>query len=166
MENEFEVEKILGKRTRNGIVKYKIRWKGFDETEDTWEPEENLTHCQELLDIYNSEKERDMTIIDQTIRERFPHASKESSVLSSPKYTSTPAPRAVKNDIKPVKRPERLLKEPDLTNSFSPRINKENNSEFTYTEWEDEPYSRWPLIILAVLVIVLILLVTPVGEFT
>jgi chromodomain-containing protein len=45
---EFEVEKILEKRTKNGLTQYKIRWTGFTEKDDTWEPEKNLD-CQEKI---------------------------------------------------------------------------------------------------------------------
>jgi hypothetical protein len=29
-----------------------VRWKGFGEDEDTWEPEENLFDCKNVLDEY------------------------------------------------------------------------------------------------------------------
>lgn len=83
-----QVGKILGKRTRNGKTKYKIRWKGFDESEDTWEPEENLTHCSDLLDDYNNDRDQDMTIINQTIAS---NPNMNGSVMRSPMFSSTPA---------------------------------------------------------------------------
>jgi len=45
----FEVESILGKRTRHGKVEYLIRWKGFGPSEDSWEPVKNLQGCQQLI---------------------------------------------------------------------------------------------------------------------
>ncbi len=35
-----------------GIRYYRVRWKGFGEDEDTWEPEENLFDCKNVLDEY------------------------------------------------------------------------------------------------------------------
>ena len=41
-EKDFEVEKILNRKKSKGQWLYLVRWAGFDESEDTWEPLENL----------------------------------------------------------------------------------------------------------------------------
>uniref|UniRef100_A0A8C5WRG3 Chromo domain-containing protein n=1 Tax=Laticauda laticaudata TaxID=8630 RepID=A0A8C5WRG3_LATLA len=48
-ENVYEVEKILDMKTEDGEVKYKVRWKGYAPDDDTWEPEEHLKDCKEVL---------------------------------------------------------------------------------------------------------------------
>ena len=39
---DFEVEKILNRKKSKGQWLYLVRWAGFDDSEDTWEPLENL----------------------------------------------------------------------------------------------------------------------------
>jgi hypothetical protein len=47
-EGEFEVEKIVGKRTVRGVTHYKVRWLGCDPSEDTWEPTKHLACPQKI----------------------------------------------------------------------------------------------------------------------
>ena len=60
-EEEFEVEKILNKRTVRGKEKFLVRWKGYMAEEDTWENRENLKNAKELVEefekIYGEETE-------------------------------------------------------------------------------------------------------------
>jgi chromodomain-containing protein/p58 integrase-like protein len=45
---EFEVEHILDKRVRQGKVEYLVKWKGYENNENTWEPTEHL-HCPDKV---------------------------------------------------------------------------------------------------------------------
>ncbi|XP_017110016.2 micronuclear linker histone polyprotein [Drosophila bipectinata] len=47
-EDEFEVEAIVGHKTVRGVSYFQVRWKGYDKSEDTWEPEADL-NCKDLI---------------------------------------------------------------------------------------------------------------------
>lgn len=58
-DDEYAVEKIVGKgwdQNEKGewIAKYKVRWKGYSASHDTWEPLENLVGCEDLIDTYDA----------------------------------------------------------------------------------------------------------------
>ena len=54
-QDEAEVEAIVEKTRRDGVVHYVVRWKGYGEGDATKEPAESLLHCQELVDAYERE---------------------------------------------------------------------------------------------------------------
>jgi len=45
----FQVEKILSSKTVKGKTEYLVKWQGYDDSWNTWEPKENLDNCQTLL---------------------------------------------------------------------------------------------------------------------
>jgi len=51
-EEIYEVERIVRRRKKRGVWMYRVKWKGFDAKENTWEPEENLTSCKEMLENF------------------------------------------------------------------------------------------------------------------
>jgi chromobox protein 5 len=56
-EEEYVVEKILKKRVKNGRVEYYLKWKNYPDTDNTWEPEDNLD-CHDLLIAFNAEHDK------------------------------------------------------------------------------------------------------------
>jgi hypothetical protein len=52
-EQEYEVEQILNDKRVSGKPYYLVKWKGYNTSENTWEPIENLTNCAALIRQYS-----------------------------------------------------------------------------------------------------------------
>ncbi|KXN85390.1 Histone-lysine N-methyltransferase SUV39H1 [Leucoagaricus sp. SymC.cos] len=55
-EDTYEVEAILNHKERRRTMYYLIKWKGYPQSENTWEPEENLQKSKRLLVRYKRSK--------------------------------------------------------------------------------------------------------------
>lgn len=51
------VEEIVNRRKRNGKTQYFVKWQGYPSTDNTWEDEDNLQNCAELIVEYISKIE-------------------------------------------------------------------------------------------------------------
>ena len=46
---EFEVERILDKRFHRGKTQYLVKWVGYPDSDNTWEPASHLSHAVDAL---------------------------------------------------------------------------------------------------------------------
>jgi hypothetical protein len=51
-DEEYEVEGILDAKWFGKGLKFLVKWKGYSDIENSWEPEKNLTNCQDLLNDF------------------------------------------------------------------------------------------------------------------
>lgn len=53
---EYEVESILDKKILRGQEYFFVKWKGYPDNENTWEPKRNLQHSAQLLKDFTSQQ--------------------------------------------------------------------------------------------------------------
>ncbi|GIY83186.1 chromobox protein homolog 3 [Caerostris extrusa] len=72
--DQYMVEKIVEKRVTNGKVEYFLKWHGYADSENTWEPVENL-ECPEIIEEFeknlrkaneSAEKQNEMDLSEMT----------------------------------------------------------------------------------------------------
>ena len=55
---QYEVEGIVGDKKENGRRLFRVKWKGYDHQDNSWEPEEDLEEAQVAVQQYLRTKRR------------------------------------------------------------------------------------------------------------
>lgn len=119
----FFVEKILDRRIVKGKIEYFLKWKGYNNKNNTWEPKENLD-CLELINEFEGNRRREAAI------------EKENDIRESEGKRSTRKRRLEIENNSDVLSPANKNKPSGSSNNF--KVKKEKDDELTVTVKDQE----------------------------
>jgi hypothetical protein len=140
MSSLHEVRRVIARRKQRGKVEYRVRWRGFDPRDDTWEPLGNLYTDHGL----HADIAREIAALDRDAGDvwQFPGGSAVAEAMSGDFYDSDEAGEAdeQEDDVEELERrtSNRLLNPPDHLYPYS-----DSGSE---SSSEEEPEGMCPVI--------------------
>lgn len=104
----YKVEAILKHRKRNGKVFYLIKWEGYDESQNTWEPEDNLS-CPDILAKYIEKLEKEQKAKEEEKRIKKENSQKNLKAKKEREKQKNSNIITTKNDIKIIAKKEPIV---------------------------------------------------------
>lgn len=122
-EGFYEIETVRKKRVRKGQVQYLIKWRGWPETANTWEPVENLLSCSDVIDVF----EESMRSGKRSTRKRKrKHSVTHTQPKKKQQQQQQRSPAAATYSVPAVK--VRIMEEPLPFPCDDPSVNHVNNN--------------------------------------
>ncbi|KAL1763000.1 chromobox protein-like 1, partial [Sigmodon hispidus] len=106
-EEEYVVEKVLDRRVVKGKVEYLLKWKGFSDENNAWEPEENLDCPDFIAEFLQSQKTAHETDKSEGGKCKADSDSDDKREESKPKKKKEESEKS--RDFARVLEPERII---------------------------------------------------------
>ena len=116
---EYEVEEVVDKKIQNGIELYYVKWKGYSEDQNTWEPKSHFNDIRFIEKYENSLNKNNIKKEKTTQKKKF-----ETSSDSENSYISL---KRNKNNKKKKKDKKNKKKKDNKKNKKDKKDEKENN---------------------------------------
>lgn len=148
-ENEsYEIEAIVDDRMKNKIRYFLVKWAGFeDEDEMTWEPEEHLESCRDLIDKYYEMKQRAAEIEPDPIPSHLVDAPLQSNTgppedeeLVEIELTTDSVPSS--NPSSPTKNRRTVTSTDTDSASASPKKIREKKRVVTHLQYQKNAFNE------------------------
>lgn len=78
--HEWEVEEIIDDKMIRNQPHHLIKWVGYGMESNSWEPIENLTNCQNLVDQYHQARGGDGALGEASIRNSMPYLNTKTKI--------------------------------------------------------------------------------------
>jgi hypothetical protein len=101
-EEEFTVEKIVDKRQRSGRVEYFLKWKGYSNDDNTWEPVENLD-CPDLIAEFEEQRKKKKLEVKKKEEDKRKSEGKPETEKKKKKADDEVRPRGFDRGLDPEK---------------------------------------------------------------
>lgn len=85
---EYIVERILDRRVRNGKTEYFLKWQGYSNAFNSWEPEENIVSPKSELNDFNRRFDEEQRIKNEEFNLSFSNRDSDETSLSSSNSTN------------------------------------------------------------------------------
>ncbi|CAK9144806.1 unnamed protein product [Ilex paraguariensis] len=128
-EGFYEIEAVRKKRVRKGEVQYLIKWRGWPETANTWEPFENLLSCSDVIDAFEESLSSGKHSRRRKRKYRGPHTQSKKKLQQRSPAAATYNLPAVKVRIIEEPLPFPPLNDSSLTNEGDTNVGSVNNVE-------------------------------------
>lgn len=99
-EEEYVVEKILDKRINNGKPEYFLKWRDYPDSENTWEPVENLD-CPDMIKEFEEQWKKKKAAESGGDKKRKINGTESASGVPAKKKVEDDRPRGFERNLEP-----------------------------------------------------------------